>query len=81
MLGPLTYGDYPEEMKRIVGTRLPVFSREESELVKGSSDFIGVIHYLAATSIKPEPCLSGQPPDFGSDLGVSLICKNQTQIS
>ncbi|CAA7044224.1 unnamed protein product [Microthlaspi erraticum] len=73
MLGPLTYGDYPEEMKRIVGTRLPVFSKEESEQVKGSSDFIGVIHYIAATSIKPQPSLSGDPPDFSSDLGVSVI--------
>ncbi|RID60137.1 hypothetical protein BRARA_F03316 [Brassica rapa] len=49
MLGPLTYGDYPDEMKRIVGSRLPVFTEEESALVKGSSDFVGVIHYLAAS--------------------------------
>lgn len=49
MLGPLTYEDYPDEMKRIVGSRLPVFTEEESALVKGSSDFVGVIHYLAAS--------------------------------
>ncbi|KAH0854927.1 hypothetical protein HID58_028205, partial [Brassica napus] len=45
MLGPLTYEDYPDEMKR----SLPVFTEEESALVKGSSDFVGVIHYLAAS--------------------------------
>ncbi|CAE6104818.1 unnamed protein product [Arabidopsis arenosa] len=33
-LGPLTFGDYPDEMKRAVGSRLPIFSEEESELVK-----------------------------------------------
>ncbi|WZZ09340.1 hypothetical protein YC2023_095261 [Brassica napus] len=31
MLGPLIFGDYPDEMKRTVGSRLPVFSLEESE--------------------------------------------------
>ena len=32
-------------MKRTVGERLPRFLKEESELVKGSSDFLGLIHY------------------------------------
>ncbi|CAF2237702.1 unnamed protein product [Brassica napus] len=73
MLGPLIFGDYPDEMKRTVGSRLPVFSLEESEQVKGSSDFIGIIHYLAAsvTSIKFKPFLSGHP-DFYSDIGASM---------
>ncbi|XP_010439366.2 PREDICTED: beta-glucosidase 3-like isoform X1 [Camelina sativa] len=73
MLGPLIYGDYPEEMKNSVGSRLPVFSKEESEQVKGSSDFIGIIHYLAAsvTNIELKRSLSGNP-DFYSDMGVSM---------
>ncbi|EOA16469.1 hypothetical protein CARUB_v10004624mg [Capsella rubella] len=73
MLGPLIFGDYPDEMKRTVGSRLPVFSKEESEQVKGSSDFIGIIHYLAAsvTNIKLKPSISGNP-DFYSDMGVSM---------
>uniref|UniRef100_M4DWG4 Sinigrinase n=1 Tax=Brassica campestris TaxID=3711 RepID=M4DWG4_BRACM len=76
MLGPLIFGDYPDEMKRTVGSRLPVFSLEESEQVKGSSDFIGIIHYLAAsvTSIKFKPFLSGHP-DFYSDIGASMTCR------
>ncbi|KAF3544169.1 hypothetical protein DY000_02009756, partial [Brassica cretica] len=74
MLGPLIFGDYPDEMKRTVGSRLPVFSLEESEQVKGSSDFIGIIHSLAAsvTSIKFKPSLSGHP-DFYSDMGASML--------
>ncbi|AEE84549.1 beta glucosidase 2 [Arabidopsis thaliana] len=73
MLEPFIFGDYPDEMKRTVGSRLPVFSKEESEQVKGSSDFIGIIHYLAAsvTSIKIKPSISGNP-DFYSDMGVSM---------
>ncbi|KAG2291558.1 hypothetical protein Bca52824_038227 [Brassica carinata] len=74
MLGPLIFGDYPDEMKRTVGSRLPVFSLEESEQVKGSSDFMGIIHSLAAsvTSIKFKPSLSGHP-DFYSDMGASML--------
>ncbi|XP_013630319.1 PREDICTED: beta-glucosidase 3-like isoform X3 [Brassica oleracea var. oleracea] len=82
MLGPLIFGDYPDEMKRTVGSRLPVFSLEESEQVKGSSDFIGIIHYLAAsvTRINFKPSLSGHP-DFYSDMGASMTCWNQKLIS
>ncbi|CAN8314502.1 unnamed protein product [Cochlearia groenlandica] len=73
MLGPLVYGDYPDEMKRIVGSRLPVFSKEESEQVKGSSDFVGIIHYLAATiaNMEAKPSLPGDS-SFFADMGVSL---------
>uniref|UniRef100_A0A0D3BD76 thioglucosidase n=1 Tax=Brassica oleracea var. oleracea TaxID=109376 RepID=A0A0D3BD76_BRAOL len=45
VLHPLVFGDYPDVMKRTVGERLPRFLKEESELVKGSSDFLGLIHY------------------------------------
>ncbi|KAL1224388.1 Beta-glucosidase 10 [Cardamine amara subsp. amara] len=76
MLKPLVFGDYPDEMKRLVGSRLPVFSKEESEQVKGSSDFVGVIHYMTVyiTNRGPAPSLfptSGQ--GFFSDIGVNMI--------
>ncbi|AEE33658.1 beta glucosidase 4 [Arabidopsis thaliana] len=76
-LRPLLFGDYPDTMKRTIGSRLPVFSEKESEQVKGSCDFVGVIHYHAAsvTNIKSKPSLSGNP-DFYSymetDFGKSL---------
>lgn len=45
---PLNFGDYPESMRKyITGDRLPKFTEEESELVKGSFDFIGVNHYTS----------------------------------
>ncbi|CAN4110461.1 unnamed protein product [Withania somnifera] len=42
---PLTYGDYPEVMSKIVGNRLPKFTTEQAEMVKGSSDFMGLNYY------------------------------------
>ncbi|XP_058083749.1 beta-glucosidase 22-like isoform X2 [Magnolia sinica] len=45
---PVVFGDYPEIMKKIAGSRIPSFTRSESERVKGSIDFLGVNHYLTA---------------------------------
>ncbi|KAI5082922.1 hypothetical protein GOP47_0002665 [Adiantum capillus-veneris] len=45
---PVLYGDYPISMKKIVGSRLPSFTEEESECIRGSVDFIGL---NAVTSI------------------------------
>ncbi|CAA7049798.1 unnamed protein product [Microthlaspi erraticum] len=77
ILGPLTFGDYPDEMKTAVGSRLPVFSEEESEQVKGSSDFIGIMQYIAATvtNMKSKP----SRPDFDSDIGASITCTPMKQ--
>ncbi|XP_019058483.1 PREDICTED: beta-glucosidase 17 isoform X2 [Tarenaya hassleriana] len=45
---PITYGEYPEVMREtVVGERLPKFTREEREMVKGSFDFFGVNYYTA----------------------------------
>ncbi|XP_057847977.2 beta-glucosidase 18-like [Cryptomeria japonica] len=47
-LDPIVYGDYPPEMRRMLGRRLPTFPREMSEKVKGSYDFIGINHYTTS---------------------------------
>eukprot|EP01018_Ginkgo_biloba_P013679 Gb_30772 [translate_table: standard] len=44
-MDPIFFGDYPASMKQRVGNRLPAFSREQSRMVKGSLDFVGVNHY------------------------------------
>lgn len=77
MLGPLVFGDYPYVMRRTVGSRLPYFSEEESKLVKGSSDFVGITHYTAAIVTNIKPYFSGYS-DFYSDTGITLTCKNQS---
>ncbi|OVA12443.1 Glycoside hydrolase [Macleaya cordata] len=45
-LDPIMFGDYPLSVKRLVGDRLPVFSKQESTDIKGSFDFIGMNHYV-----------------------------------
>ncbi|CAA7022671.1 unnamed protein product [Microthlaspi erraticum] len=45
-LDPLVYGDYPKIMKELVGDRLPIFTPEQSDLVKGSLDFLGLNYYF-----------------------------------
>ena len=42
---PIYLGDYPKVMKKRLKERLPSFSEEEKELIKGSSDFFGLNHY------------------------------------
>ncbi|KAM7476679.1 hypothetical protein LguiB_023922 [Lonicera macranthoides] len=44
---PLVNGTYPEQMIKHVGNRLPTFSTNQSKLVKGSADFIGLNYYTA----------------------------------
>lgn len=42
---PIAYGNYPRSMQSIVGDRLPRFSKEQSSMLKGSFDFLGLNYY------------------------------------
>ncbi|CAN6347635.1 unnamed protein product [Urochloa humidicola] len=59
-MDPLIKGDYPLSMRKLVGNRLPKFSKEQSELVKGAFDFIGLNYYTAyfAENIPPSNSLN-----------------------
>ncbi|KAF3331272.1 beta-glucosidase 24-like protein [Carex littledalei] len=46
-MNPLTRGEYPPVMRKLVGDRLPKFTREQSDMLKGSFDFVGVNYYTA----------------------------------
>ncbi|XP_059627323.1 beta-glucosidase 12-like [Cornus florida] len=46
-MDPLIYGDYPLTMRALVRNRLPKFTKEQSMMVKGSYDFIGLNYYTA----------------------------------
>lgn len=58
-LHPITYGDYPEVVKTTVArrskaqnytrSRLPTFTKEEIEYMKGTLDYIGLNHYGSNT--------------------------------
>ncbi|KAF2590888.1 hypothetical protein F2Q70_00039430 [Brassica cretica] len=53
-MGPLTNGTYPQIMIDTVRNRLPSFTPEESKLVKGSYDFIG-LNYYVTQYVQPSP--------------------------
>jgi len=42
---PVYLGYYPPYMREMLGDRMPNFSKEEWEIVKGSSDFYGMNTY------------------------------------
>uniref|UniRef100_A0A6V7QWG8 Beta-glucosidase 12-like n=1 Tax=Ananas comosus var. bracteatus TaxID=296719 RepID=A0A6V7QWG8_ANACO len=44
-MDPLTRGDYPQSMRAALGNRLPNFTNDQSEMVKGAYDFIGINYY------------------------------------
>ncbi|KAK4383619.1 Beta-glucosidase 12 [Sesamum angolense] len=44
---PLVYGEYPKIMQSVVGSRLPKFTKEQSAMLKGSFDFLGLNYYTA----------------------------------
>lgn len=77
-MDPLTYGDYPAIVKKNAGRRIPAFTQNQSELVKGSSDFIGVNFYNVVsnkhTNLKPEA------RDYLSDMAAEWKCKSRVSL-
>lgn len=46
-MDPLVRGNYPLSMRRLVGNRLPQLTKEQTKLVKGAFDFIGLNYYTS----------------------------------
>nr|DAD33291.1 TPA_asm: hypothetical protein HUJ06_012142 [Nelumbo nucifera] len=59
-------------MKKRVGTRLPSFTKRQSQLVKGSSDFIGLNHYFTIYIQDDSNKSTIGPPDFNLDMAVKF---------
>ncbi|KNA14728.1 hypothetical protein SOVF_104960 isoform B [Spinacia oleracea] len=70
---PLTYGDYPEIVKKNAGSRIPVFSKTESKLVKGSFDFIGINYYTVMMIKDNSISLTKMPRDLFADMAVEWL--------
>jgi beta-glucosidase len=72
-------GDYPKSMKRQLGKRLPQFTKEQSLLLRGSVDYIGLNHYTSAfvsankSSIIPKTDLDGHTVTSRVDINGTLI--------
>jgi len=56
-MNPLVNGDYPFIMRALVRDRLPHFTQEESEMIRGSYDFIGLNYYT--TNYASAPPMNG----------------------
>ncbi|KAJ8543294.1 hypothetical protein K7X08_005817 [Anisodus acutangulus] len=70
---PLMFGDYPDIMKRNVGSRLPKFTREESMQVKGAIDFIALNHYQTVHVKDSSSSLELKTRDFNDDGAFEVI--------
>ncbi|KAI3845135.1 hypothetical protein MKX03_019802 [Papaver bracteatum] len=88
-LDPIMSGDYPSSVKRIVGDRLPVFTKQESIDITGSFDFIGVNHYITvyvmdnSTSLPPSESDDYPTPDdpqLPDTFAITTSRKNGTEI-
>ncbi|XP_078159416.1 beta-glucosidase 22-like [Carex rostrata] len=67
IIDPLTYGDYPSIMKKIVGPRLPVFTKYQSEMLRGAFDFIGLNHYSSRYIMDDSNNTNSGPRDVYAD--------------
>ncbi|KAF3795776.1 Cyanidin 3-O-glucoside 7-O-glucosyltransferase [Nymphaea thermarum] len=74
---PLVFGDYPEIMKKNAGSRLPSFTKSQSQLVKGAFDFIGINHYTTVT-IADKPRTGDGLRDFTGDMFAAFVQGNQS---
>ncbi|KAF7833963.1 beta-glucosidase 24-like [Senna tora] len=80
IMEPLVFGDYPKIMRDLVKERLPYFTQQEKNLIKGSFDFIG-FNYYTARYVKSVPPNTDQPPHFLTDaLAEELVEKDGIPI-
>lgn len=73
-LNPLVFGDYPEIMKKNAGSRLPVLTNQDSKLVKGAFDFIGMIHYTTVYIKDNSKTLKLENRDVQADMALTIWC-------
>ncbi|RCV34504.1 hypothetical protein SETIT_7G164400v2 [Setaria italica] len=69
---PIVYGDYPPEMRQVLGSRLPTFSPEERRKLGYKLDFIGINHY---TTLYARDCMfsSGCPLGQGTQHALAAV--------
>jgi beta-glucosidase len=73
-MDPLVGGDYPLSMRRLVGNRLPRFTKEQSKLLKGAFDFIGLNYYTTYYA-------ASLPPSSSNGLNSSYNTDNLANVS
>jgi beta-glucosidase len=71
-MNPFIFGEYPDIMKKNVASRLPFFTSRESNLVKGSIDFLGINFYYAYYVKNNAKSLQEKNRDYTADMAVEL---------
>jgi beta-glucosidase len=66
-------------MRTIVGNRLPQFTKEQSELVKGAFDFIGLNHYTTNYADNYPPS-NGLNVTYDTDARANLTGKSMVNL-
>ncbi|KAJ1381197.1 Glycoside hydrolase family 1 [Sesbania bispinosa] len=79
-LNPFTFGDYPDIMKKNAGSRLPSFTQKESNLVRGSIDFLGISFYYTFYVKNNPSSLLMKNRDYTADVSVAVerLTQNDT---
>ncbi|XP_047335463.1 beta-glucosidase 12-like [Impatiens glandulifera] len=75
VMDPLVNGDYPKSMRRLVGSRLPRFTKVQSDLVKGSFNFIGLNYYTANYATFSSKVNNNGLLSYTTDARVNQTCK------
>ncbi|KAM7497415.1 hypothetical protein LguiA_021829 [Lonicera macranthoides] len=69
-LHPITFGDYPLSIRYLVGGRLPDFTADDTALLRGSYDILGLNYYTTGYALNnPNPF--GTPPSYNTDSQVN----------
>lgn len=73
-MDPIISGNYPTTMKERIGNRLPKFTEQQSQQLKGTFDFIGVNYYTSQYAINcPEP--TSKMSCWNRDCGARCVCE------
>ncbi|KAF3455232.1 hypothetical protein FNV43_RR05680 [Rhamnella rubrinervis] len=72
-LNPLIFGDYPDTMKKIAGSRIPAFTILESKFIRGSFDFLGMNYYNKVLIKDKSSNLKLENRDYHADGCIEMI--------
>ncbi|XP_048140107.1 beta-glucosidase 17-like isoform X2 [Rhodamnia argentea] len=72
---PVTYGEYPETMRRYVGSRLPKFTAAQSTMVKGSLDFMAINYYTARYVDESSSSSTSLNMSYGTDCHCNITAE------
>ncbi|KAL5701274.1 hypothetical protein ACHQM5_026627 [Ranunculus cassubicifolius] len=72
-IDPLVFGDYPAIVKKNAGSKIQSFSKQESDQLMKSYDFIGLNHYTTVYVKDDSDSLDKNQRDALRDMGVELF--------